>query len=74
MSYAIFIGINLLGIKEVAQFSLIVTLLSVGEIVLFLGLIAPHFEWDYFIAHNPQPLHAGHVLRAYPMLSGFLLP
>ncbi|WP_448519504.1 ethanolamine permease [Rhodoflexus sp.] len=73
ISCAIFIGINLLGIKEVAQFSLIVTLLSVGEIVLFLGLIAPYFEWDYFIAHNPQPLHAGHVFAGVPYAIWFFV-
>lgn len=73
VSYAIFIGVNLLGIKEGAQFSLVVTLLSVGEILLFMGLIVPHFEWHSFAAHNPQPLNAGHIFAGVPYAIWFFV-
>ncbi|MCS7018773.1 MAG: ethanolamine permease [Cytophagales bacterium] len=73
LSYAVFIGVNLLGIKEAAQFSLVVTLLSVGEILLFMGLIAPSFEWQNFIAHNPELLHTGHVFAGIPYAIWFFV-
>src|SRR6201986_1605118 len=38
----VFIVINILGIKESATFSLIITLLAVAELLLFLGIISPH--------------------------------
>jgi ethanolamine permease len=53
ISYLIFIGINLFGIKESANFSVIVTVLSVIEILVFLALIFPHFESKNFVKNSP---------------------
>ncbi len=52
-SYCVFIAINLLSIKETANFSLIITVLSVVEIIVFLFLIYPHFEVQKFIQNSP---------------------
>lgn len=73
LSYLVFIGVNLLGIREAAQFSLVVTLLSVGEILLFLGLIAPAFEWQNFTAHNPQTVQAEQVFAGIPYAVWFFV-
>jgi len=47
--YVFFTGINLLGIKESAAISLIVTLLAVGELLLYMGIIAPSFKMNNFL-------------------------
>ena len=52
VSYIIFIAINLFGIKQSANFSLVVTILSVIEILVFMYLIFPAFETKNFMAHS----------------------
>jgi len=51
-SYIIFTLINMLGIKESAIFTLIVTILAVVELLLFMGIVSPHFKMDNFLQHN----------------------
>ena len=70
--YVVFTLINLLGIKESATFSLVVTVLAVGELLLFMGLLAPHFKVETFLAH-PVPLRAAGVLAALPFAIWFYL-
>jgi ethanolamine permease len=65
VSFIIFTIINLLGIKEAAWFSLIMTLLAIGELVLFIGVVSPHFELKTFM-HNPMPFGWGGVFAAMP--------
>ncbi len=50
--YIIFTGINMLGIKESAVFNLIVTILAVMELLVFLGIVSPHFKSENFLSHN----------------------
>ncbi|WP_375435767.1 ethanolamine permease [uncultured Hymenobacter sp.] len=71
-SYVLFIGINLLGIKESALFSLVVTLLAVAELLLFMGLVAPHFKASNFLA-DPLPFGAAGVFAALPFAIWFYL-
>ncbi|MDF7814406.1 ethanolamine permease [Hymenobacter sp. YC55] len=71
-SYVLFIGINLLGIKESALFSLVVTLLAVAELLLFMGLVAPHFKASNFLA-DPIPFGAAGVFAALPFAIWFYL-
>ncbi|MCB2377115.1 ethanolamine permease [Hymenobacter sp. BT635] len=70
--YVVFIGINLLGIKEAAWFSLVVTLLAVAELMLYMSLVAPHFRVSNFLAH-PMPLGAAGVFAALPFAIWFYL-
>lgn len=51
-SYVTFIIINLFGINQSANFSLVVTTLSVIEILVFIVLIYPSFKTENFIAHS----------------------
>lgn len=51
-AYVVFIIINLFGIKESANFSVVVTILSVIEIVVFMILIFPAYKTANFFAHN----------------------
>jgi ethanolamine permease len=52
IAYIVFIGINLFGIKESANFSLLVTTLSVAEILVFMVLIFPAFKTENFLANS----------------------
>ena len=51
-SYAVFVGINILGIRESANFSVIVTVLSVAELLIFMALVAPAYKTENVLAHN----------------------
>ncbi|GAB4022457.1 ethanolamine permease [Spirosoma koreense] len=64
-SYVLFTIINLLGIKEAAWFSLIMTLLAIAELLLFIGVVAPDFKLANFM-HNPMPFGWAGVFAALP--------
>lgn len=70
--YVIFIGINLFGIKESAIFSLVVTLLAVGELVIYIGIVAPHFSAATFMT-EPMPFGWQGVFAALPFAIWFYL-
>ena len=70
--YVVFTIINLLGIKESARFSLVVTVLAVAELLVFMGVLAPHFRVANFLAH-PVPLRLAGVLAALPVAIWFYL-
>jgi ethanolamine permease len=71
--YFIFITVNLFGIKEGARFSVIVTVLSVAEILVFLVIIGPHFEWANFMANNPPALATEGILPGVPYAMWFFV-
>ncbi|MBO0933167.1 ethanolamine permease [Fibrella aquatilis] len=54
ISYSVFVGINMLGVRDSANFSLIVTILAVVELLVFMGLVAPAFKFDNVVAHTEQ--------------------
>ncbi|MCE6992694.1 ethanolamine permease [Dyadobacter sp. CY323] len=70
--YAIFIVINLLGIKESATFSLVVTLLAVIELLIYIGIVAPHFSYQTFVT-DPMPFGWPGVFAALPFAIWFYL-
>lgn len=41
--------VNLLGVKQTASFELVVTVLAVVELLIFMGVTAPHFSADNFV-------------------------
>lgn len=45
-AYLLFTALNVVGVKTAAVFELVVTLLAVGELLLFAGLTLPHFDWN----------------------------
>lgn len=63
--YIVFTGINMLGIKESALFTLLVTLLAVVELLVYMGIVAPHFEWSNF-TQNSMPFGWSGVFAALP--------
>ncbi|WP_246022438.1 ethanolamine permease [Filimonas effusa] len=64
-SYFLFTGLNLLGIKESAFFTLIVTLLAVTELLVYLGIVAPAFSVTNFM-NNAFPLKWSGLFAALP--------
>jgi ethanolamine permease len=70
--YFIFTGINLLGVKESAMFTLVITLLAVLELLIFMGIVAPHFQMQHFM-HNSMPFGWGGVFAALPFAIWFYL-
>ena len=64
-SFVIFTVINLLGVKEAAWFSLIMTLIAIAELLLFMSVVYPYATIDTFL-HNPLPFGWGGVFAALP--------
>lgn len=44
--YIIFTALNIYGVKAAAIFELTITILAVGELLLFAGITLPHFEFS----------------------------
>lgn len=44
--YLLFTALNIYGVKAAATFELVITILAVGELLLFAGLTLPDFQWS----------------------------
>lgn len=51
-AYAVFMILNMLGVKLAAMFELVVTVLAVIELLVFMGVVAPGFSLANFMAHG----------------------
>ena len=49
-AYLLFMAINILGVKLAASFELVVTLLAIGELLVFMAVVAPGFHLSHFLA------------------------
>lgn len=70
--YLFFTGLNVYGIRTAALFELVITLLAVGELLLFAGLTLPHTQWKH-LAHHALPNGWAGVLPALPFAIWFFL-
>ncbi|WP_428331273.1 ethanolamine permease [Mucilaginibacter sp.] len=68
----VFIIINILGVKESATFSVFITILAVAELLLFMGIVGPHFKSANFLSH-PMPFGWTGVFAALPYAVWFYL-
>ena len=68
----IFILINISGIKESAAFSVFITILAVAELLLFMGIIGPHFKLGNYLA-DPMPFGWKGIFAALPYAVWFYL-
>jgi ethanolamine permease len=68
----IFIGVNILGVKESAVFSLIMTLLAVAELLLFMAITSPHFKAANFVKTG-MPFGWAGVFAGLPFAVWFYL-
>ncbi len=71
-AYMLFTGLNIYGVKAAAMFELVITILAVGELLLFAGLTLPHFEWAN-LEHNALPNGWKGVFAAIPFAIWFFL-
>lgn len=63
--YILLTVVNLLGIKESALFSLVITLLAVVELLVYLGIVGPSFKAANFL-HDSMPFGWAGVFNALP--------
>ena len=70
--YLVFTALNIYGVKAAASFELIITILAVGELLLFAGITLPHFQYAN-IQHNAFPRKWEGVLAAVPFAIWFFL-
>lgn len=72
LAYVLFTALNIYGVKAAATFELIITMLAVGELLLFAGLTLPEFEWAN-LRHNALPNGWTGVFAAIPFAIWFFL-
>jgi ethanolamine permease len=70
--YVLFTGLNIYGVKAAATFELVITILAVGELLLFSGITLPHFELKNLTA-NALPFGWQGVFAAIPFAIWFFL-
>lgn len=70
--YLAFTALNIYGIKAAANFETIVTILAVGELVLFCSLTMPHVKVDN-LTNNALPNGWGGAFAAVPFAIWFFL-
>jgi len=71
-AYVLFTSLNIWGVKQAAVFELVVTILAVGELLLFCAVVAPHFSLSRFTA-NAWPNGWPGALAAIPFAIWFYL-
>ena len=49
--YLIFTLLNVWGVRQAATFEVVVSILAVGELLLFAGVVGPHVQWSNFTAN-----------------------
>jgi ethanolamine permease len=71
-AYVLFTALNICGVKAAAMFELVITVLAVGELLLFAGLTLPHFEWSN-LEQNALPNGWKGIFAAIPFAIWFFL-
>lgn len=72
IAYGLFTGLNITGVKQSALFELGITILAVGELLVFAGVTLPRFEWAHF-AQDPLPKGWLGAFAAVPFAIWFYL-
>jgi len=78
-AYAIFVALNIVGVGIAATFELFVTILAVGELLVFMNVVAPIFSLDHFVAggwagsDTPTLRSLGGMFAAIPFAIWFFL-
>lgn len=71
-AYLLFTALNIYGVRAAAMFELVITILAVGELLLFAGLTLPHFEWSN-LEQNALPNGWKGIFAAIPFAIWFFL-
>jgi len=70
--YVVFTALNIYGVKAAATFELVITILAVGELLLFAGVSLPHFEFKN-LQHNALPNGWQGIFASIPFAIWFFL-
>ncbi|MBS0989661.1 ethanolamine permease [Acetobacter okinawensis] len=49
-AYLVFMTLNIVGVHIAATFELFITIAAIVELLVFMGVVAPAFSWDHFLA------------------------
>lgn len=71
-AYMLFTALNIYGVRAAAMFELVITMLAVGELLLFSGITLPHAEW-HNLQHNAFPHGWEGVFASIPFAIWFFL-
>ncbi|RQW29140.1 ethanolamine permease [Rhodobacteraceae bacterium CH30] len=78
-AYLVFMALNIVGVGIAATFELCVTLLAIFELLVFMGVVAPGFDWGNFTrggwagADAFSPAAIGGMFAAIPFAIWFFL-
>ncbi|WP_134090758.1 ethanolamine permease [Olivibacter sp. XZL3] len=72
IAYLLFTGLNMVGVKAAATFEMVITVLAVGELLLFVGIATPHFNAENLV-RNAFPNGWGGAFAAIPFAIWFFL-
>lgn len=72
LAYVLFTALNIYGVKAAALFELAITILAVGELLLFAGITLPHFSVEN-LARNAMPNGWKGAWAAIPFAIWFFL-
>ncbi|GAB3933621.1 ethanolamine permease [Mucilaginibacter myungsuensis] len=70
--YLLFSVLNIIGVKESAIFSVVITILAIAELLLYLGIIAPSFKTSNFFS-NGMPFGWKGIFAGLPFAVWFYL-
>jgi ethanolamine permease len=71
-AYVIFTALNIYGVRAAALFELVITILAVGELLLFAGVTLPHMQWSN-LERNALPNGWAGIFAAIPFAIWFFL-
>lgn len=71
-AYVLFTALNIYGVKAAAAFELLITMLAVGELLLFTGITIPHFNFEN-LRHNALPHGWQGMFASIPFAIWFFL-
>jgi len=72
ISYVIFTGLNIYGVKAAATFELLITILAVAELLIFAGVTLPEFKLEN-LTYNALPHGYEGAFAAIPFAIWFFL-
>jgi ethanolamine permease len=78
-AYVVFMSLNIVGVMIAATFELLVTVLAIGELLVFMGVVSGGFEWSHFMAggwaghEQPSIATIGGIFAAIPFAIWFFL-
>ena len=80
MAYALFVGLNIWGVEISFRFSVWITLIALGILLVFYLGALPHFDWQQALNIEPEkggsrflPTGWGGILSALPFAVWFYL-